>query len=189
MIGIDLFTTDLKQVTHADVVEFCGRKEKEGIQFDYKKELSSLAKDFAAFSNTRGGVILIGVDEDKESGFPIAWDGVDCDKRLLEQIDQWATTVQPLPRYVTHMTDEVGGKAFIIVKILEGDKPPYYVNNNSHLWVRTGVISNPIDMAKPDYVELLYNKRRDAGKLRQQNMDLADDVFNSYLRQGERKIV
>ena len=187
MIGIDLISTDLKQITFTDVVEFCGRKEKEGIQFDYKKELSSLAKDFSAFSNTRGGVILVGVDEHKEFGYPIAWDGVDNDKQLLEKIDQWATTVQPLPRYTYHMTDVVDGKVFILVKILEGDKPPYYVNNDSHLWVRTGVISNPIDMAKPDYVELLYNKRKDAEKLRQINIDVANSIFDSYLRQCERE--
>lgn len=187
MIGIDLLSTDLKQITFEDVVEFCGRKEKEGVQFDYKKELSSIAKDFAAFSNTRGGVILIGVDEHKEFGYPIAWDGVDNDKGLLEKIDQWATTVQPIPRYVTHMTNDVNGKVFILVKILEGDKTPYYVNNDSHLWVRTGIISNPIEMAKPDYVELLYNKRKDAEKLRQINIDLANGIFDSYLRQAERE--
>lgn len=187
MIGIDLLSTDLKQITFEDVVEFCGRKEKEGIQFDYKKELSSIAKDFAAFSNTRGGVILIGVDEHKEFGYPIAWDGVDNDKGLLEKIDQWATTVQPIPRYITHMTNDVNGKVFILVKILEGDKTPYYVNNDSHLWVRTGIISNPIEMAKPDYVELLYNKRRGAEKMRELNIEMADDIFDGYLRKAERE--
>lgn len=187
MIGIDLLSTDLKQITFEDVVEFCSRKEKEGVQFDYKKELSSIAKDFAAFSNTRGGVILIGVDEHKEFGYPMAWEGVDNDKGLLEKIDQWATTVKPIPRYITHMTNDVNGKVFILVKVLEGDNPPYYVNNDSHLWVRTGIISNPIELAKPDYVELLYGKRRDAEKLRMLNAQKTDEIFNSYLRKAERE--
>lgn len=187
MIGIDLLSTDLSQVTFADVVEFCQRKEKEGVQFDYKKELTSLAKDFAAFSNSRGGIILIGVDEHKEFGYPTTWEGVNNDKKLLEKIDQWASTVGPMPRYTKLMTDEVNGKVFILVKILEGDKPPYYVNNDNHLWVRTGIITTPIDMASPEYVELLYGKKAKAEGARVLNLSEAENVYQAYLEKAERE--
>ena len=50
------------------VVSFCQEGNIEGYQLEYKQDLSSqkgLSRQFASFSNSRGGVIVLGVVEDK----------------------------------------------------------------------------------------------------------------------------
>ncbi len=113
-----------------DIAAFCEEGHIEGIQLDYKRELpKDLAKHFAAFSNTRGGVIIAGVDEDKEAGAPKTWDGVENEGKLVERVYQYAANVEPLPSLRVHPTDERNGKVFLLIRIFEGDRTPYYVQN------------------------------------------------------------
>lgn len=115
--------------TFQDIVDFCKQGEREGYELDYKQDLppGGLSKHFAAFSNTRGGLIIIGVEEDKTTGIPKAWAGIDAKAQSIETIHQWASNVTPIPRYEVHATDIQKGKFFILIRILEGDRTPYYV--------------------------------------------------------------
>ncbi len=66
-------------MTIQDVKIFCDKQVREGINLDYKRDLTSksLLKTMAAFANTRGGFIIVGVDdEDDRPKLPvegIAW--------------------------------------------------------------------------------------------------------------------
>jgi len=146
-----------------------------------------LARHFAAFSNTLGGVIIIGVAEDKKTGIPIAWDGVDNDAKRIERIYQWAGDVEPHPLYKVYPTNEENGKIFILVRIYEGDRTPYYVQNNANIWVRTGSIGNPIDTSSPDWTELLFGKKEKAQLARSNYLNRARDVYESALNRAEQE--
>ena len=59
-----IFGKPLNEVNTDDVRLFCKSQIKEGINLDYKKDLSStksIVKAIASFANTRGGWILVGV--------------------------------------------------------------------------------------------------------------------------------
>ncbi|PJC23970.1 hypothetical protein CO058_00570 [candidate division WWE3 bacterium CG_4_9_14_0_2_um_filter_35_11] len=178
-----------EEITFEDVEEFCKENHIEGIQLDYKKSLprKGLAKHFASFSNTRGGVIIIGVEEDPKTGSPLKWEGIEDSGKLIDTIHQYASNVEPIPRYVAVKTNEKKSKVFIIVRIFEGGHPPYYVQNDSNIWVRTGNISSIIDIASPDTVELMFGKRDEAELARSRYVRIAKDVYQAGLARSERE--
>lgn len=184
-----ILTEPINTITFEDVVSFCDEGHIESIQLDYKKQLSNtgLAKHFAAFSNTRGGVIIIGVDEDKKNGKPKDYDGVQDDGKLVDRIHQYASKVTPRPHYEVSRTNEVNGKIFVIVKIHEGDFTPYYVQNDPHIYIRTGNISDLIDQAKPEILELLFYKRERATAARSNWLKRSEDAYQAAILWSERQ--
>jgi hypothetical protein len=186
---MDILNKPINTFTFADVVTFCQEGHREGIQIDYKRDLPSggLSKFFAAFSNTRGGVIIIGVEENRATGVPTAWVGVNNNAQSIERIHQWASNVEPLPSYDVHITDEQGGKVFILVRIFEGDRTPYYVQNDADLWVRTGNITSLVDKASPDQTELLVGKKIKAQKVRENNLNRAHEIYEAALKRAEEE--
>ncbi|OGI22128.1 MAG: hypothetical protein A2808_03850 [Candidatus Moranbacteria bacterium RIFCSPHIGHO2_01_FULL_55_24] len=186
---MNILSKSVKSLNFSDVVSFCEEGVPEGIQIDYKKEFpqKGFAKHFASFSNTRGGVIIIGVEEDRKSGSPSVWEGVNRDAKQIEKIHQEAGNVEPIPSYEVHVTDEVEGKCFVLIRIYEGDKTPYRPQNDSNVWVRTGNVSNPIDIASPDGLELLFGKKEKAEKARELYLERAEEVFTAGLERERKK--
>ncbi|MFA5080782.1 MAG: ATP-binding protein [Candidatus Paceibacterota bacterium] len=185
---MDILNKHINQFNFDDIEVFCQQGISEGVQIDYKMDFpaKSLSKHFAAFSNTRGGLIIIGVEEDKKTGIPILWTGVDKDAKRIEKIYQEAANVEPIPNYEVHITDEKNGKVFVLVRIQEGDNTPYYVQNDSNIWVRTGNVSTPIDIASPDRLALLFTNKEKAEKIRNLYIKKAEDIFVNILDREER---
>lgn len=185
---MDILNKPINHFTFENVASFCKEGHVEGIQLDYKREIpKDLAKHFASFSNTRGGVIIIGVEEDGKSSSPKDWDGVVNNGKLEERIHQFASNVQPIPSYEVHTTDEKNGKVFVLVRIFEGDRTPYYVQNDPNLWVRTGNISNPIEKASPEETELLFGKKNRAGLARRNYEERAHEIYKAALLDAEEE--
>jgi len=184
---MEILNKPISDFSFKDIVAFCKEGYVEGIQLDYKRELSKkgLSKHFAAFSNTRGGVIIVGVEEDKKTSKPKKWEGIKNDGKLEDRVHQYATGVEPIPSYEVHVTNEVNEKVFLLIRIFEGDRTPYYVQNNSNLWVRTGNISNPIGLASPEVAELLYRKKEKAELARDIYIKRALNVQKYAIKQAE----
>lgn len=190
---MDILNKPIEGFSFSDIVAFCKTNQREDVQLDYKADLTdgSLSKHFAAFSNTRGGIIIIGVEEDKKTGLPKNYEGITTNPQNIETINQWANNVEPLVKIKIHPTDEVNGKRFILIRIYEGDNTPYYVQNDGRLWIRTGNISKDlIDIASPDYAQLLYGKRNDASENRKYFNDRADNILEAcqikMLKDGQK---
>jgi hypothetical protein len=176
-------------LSFADVVSFCGEGHIENTQLDYKKELpKNLAKHFASFSNTRGGVIIVGCDEDSKNGKPKDFIGIIDDGKIVDRIHQFASNVSPRPRYELHRAEDVTtGKMFVLIRIEEGDKTPYYVQNDPHVYIRTGNISDPIEQAGPEMLELLFKKRERAYQSREYWRMRSEDVLHAAIRKATRQ--
>jgi hypothetical protein len=185
---MELLSRPINSFTFEDIVEFCRQGYIEGYQLDYKKELPSkgLAKHFAAFSNSRGGVIIIGVEEDK-TGKPAGDEGIAFDGKLVDKIHQYATSVDPRPLYDLHVTNVVKGKVFILVRIYEGDRTPYYVHNEANIYIRSGNITDPISLASPEAVELLVGKKDKARLARENYIRIAKENYEAGLKAEEKK--
>ncbi|HSA84504.1 MAG TPA: ATP-binding protein [Patescibacteria group bacterium] len=181
----------IQEITFEDIENFCEEKNREGIQLDYKVDLTegSLAKHFAAFSNTRGGIIVIGVQQNKDTGLPESWKGIPITNsaKYIERINQWATSITPVPHFQVTATSEKKGKVFVILRIYEGDKPPYFVDYNPNIYERTGDITSLIKHASPDLVEILFNKKEKAELARLNLFKRAEDVYQHALRQEDIK--
>lgn len=173
-----IFNKDISLITFDDVVNHCKERIPEGIELDYKRDYpSGLAKLIAAFSNTRGGLIIIGVEEDEKSGCPVKWDGLAMDAKLVEKAYQQVSSVTPLPDYRVAMTNPSDGNVFILIRVYEGDATPYYVINDPNIWQRTGSIRKLIEIASPEWQELLFRKKDRADKARANYINIAENIY------------
>ena len=69
---MSLWYKQINAITFGDVDQFCVSKIPEGLRLDYKREIpNDLAKIVAAFANTLGGLIVLGVDADKTTNTPM----------------------------------------------------------------------------------------------------------------------
>lgn len=171
---------ELREITSADIVNFCKERYPEGSQLDYKKDTSTkgLAKHFVAFSNTRGGDIIIGVEENSDTGLPEKWEGVKNKDKVIESINQSILNVDPLPTYEYHVTDPLeNGNVFVVIRIFEGDVPPYYVHNDNNIYVRSHNVTKLIDLASPDYTKILFEKKSKAEGIRKFNRKFVKNSF------------
>ncbi len=186
---MNILNNPVSNYSFLDIAQFCAEGQIEGVQLDYKRELPAkgLAKHFASFSNTRGGLLIIGVEEDPKNGKPITWDGIIFETKLVDKIHQYASSVEPRPAYDVQVTDEQNGKVFILVRVFEGDRTPYYVQNDANLYIRTGNITDPIGLASPEAAELLFGKKANADLARQNYISRTDEIYQAAIKQGEKE--
>ncbi len=110
----------------------------EGLKTEFKRRVSSgkkIAKEMIAFANTRGGVIIFGIDDDKSVV------GVDSEKAELEDISHAAAHLcdPPIPHRVTIFN--MSNRDVICIEIPESDCKPHYLieeNDERTAYVRVG---------------------------------------------------
>lgn len=76
---------------------------------------------------------------------------------------------------------------FILVRIYEGDRTPYYVHNDPNIYTRTGNITDPIDLASPEAVEILFGKKEKAELARNNYIRRANEVYVAAVANGEKQ--
>jgi len=109
----------------------------EGEKVDFKQKISQpykIAKTISAFANTKGGVLLVGVQDDKTIM------GVDPEeeKYLLETASDFYCD-PPIPLSYQEVEDEEEEKIVLIVRIKESKDKPHFVrdkNNKLHAYIR-----------------------------------------------------
>lgn len=185
---MNLLHENIQNINFSDVADFCRQRIIEGVYLDYKEEKpKKLAKQIAAFSNTLGGLIIIGIQEDKSTGCPKAWNGITNDGKIIDSIHQLASEVIPLPTYEVAATDEVNGKVFILIRILEGSAAPYVTQSDPTVWIRTGNISTPLRPSNREDLLMLTGKSRFAKQLRDLREGMITKHFNGLI-QGQEVI-
>lgn len=119
-----------------ELIELIARGENTRIQYKKGQDVTnakSLAGEMAAFANSKGGRILIGVDDD---GSVIGLSPDDI-RRINQLISNTATDcVRPSINPETENIS-VGGKLVIVVTVHEGISKPY-ADNEGVFWVKSG---------------------------------------------------
>ncbi|SFC13083.1 Putative DNA-binding domain-containing protein [Spirosoma endophyticum] len=102
--------------------------QKENIRLEFKRHLSSshrIARTLAAFANTLGGIILIGVNDDgKIVGVPSEFREVSKIEDATDRLVEPALTIS----YETLTPD---GRMVLVVSVLESNEKPHYVLNEA----------------------------------------------------------
>ena len=97
-------------------------EEGESIQCEFKRKFSSqekIAREMIAFANTKGGIILFGVDDDKKII------GVESEKETTELVKDTALNFCEPPLKFLIEYKEINGKEIVIVLIPESNKKPH----------------------------------------------------------------
>lgn len=120
-------------------------KKVETTNIDFKVDLEkdkpkSWLKSVSAFANTKGGIILFGIDDKTHEEKGIA-DVVKATEKISELIN---ARIEPLPRYELNYFEE-NGKDFIELEIGDGPITPYFyvADGRKEAFIRSGNQSIP----------------------------------------------
>ena len=101
----------------------------ENLRCEFKRKFSSsekIAKEMIAFANTRGGVLLLGVDDNKEIV------GVDSEKSEAELIKDAGLNYCEPPLDFNIEYFDLNGKEVVVVEIPVSDKKPHRIQDYSN---------------------------------------------------------
>ena len=139
---MELFNKPLNQVKFDDIQTIFKDKVPESRTLDYKLELHPMTdggnkeflKDVSAFSNTMGGYLIYGIEE--EEGIPTGIEGVDVedfDKLKLHFENLLRTGVDPAIRGVNfQIVDVMELKKIVIIEIPRSIARPHVVKIKNH---------------------------------------------------------
>lgn len=134
---MDLFSADVDSISFASIEDFLAikapleQRPPEGLRIDYKiKEPRELSETVAAFANTFGGLLFIGVESRRtEYNFPIslpgeAFVGGDIKARIAGKI---LSQVTPRPEFSIGVVPlpTQSDRAVVVVRVVAGVWPPY----------------------------------------------------------------
>jgi len=131
---MSLWYKGLDKITGADVVAFCDLCEKEGLRLDYKKEIpKGLAKIVAAFANTRGGLVLLGVKANKTENTPVRpLVGMAKDIGIEEKITSMCLSkiYPPVEFEISPVLDnpEAPDTGFVVIRVPESPEAPHSID-------------------------------------------------------------
>jgi hypothetical protein len=154
----------MSAITYDDVKGFCDLSIREGLRIDYKRDFpNELERIVASFSNTAGGIILIGVDTDA-SNRPSRIVGIPYVKGLEEKVLNicHSNTSPPItPEVVTCPYSSTGSgnpdKCIILVRVQESPEAPHFIGKKRNfIYVR---IDNESEQADADSIQRLMEKR------------------------------
>ena len=166
-----MFSKLAKDIEFSDVDTFC-REWGEGVRVEYKREITAIRKVVSSFANTLGGIFIIGAETDKTTNkviFPIQ--GIPNKAGIEEQIIQCALTgIYPsvTPEVIIRDAPGENGNVVVIVRVDESLQAPHAIQNSTKVYIRTGSISQPYELAEIDRIEYLLKRREAPQRIRQQ---------------------
>ena len=154
-----------------DITKFLSGLDDETFFFEFKSDdeaPAKLVKEISAFSNTYGGYIFLGINDDKTIGGCKKWN----EQRIHTTIHDSLT---PTPTFDVKKF-KPKGKTIFVIKIEEGSMPPY-ITSKGQIFERVSSGSFPInDSGK---LAQLYNKRQDQLTKIQRKIELPEIRLDS----------
>jgi predicted HTH transcriptional regulator len=135
----------------------------ENSHVEFKRKFSEapkIAKELIAFANSKGGVILFGVDDDREIT------GVSSEKGEIELIDTAAKFYcEPEVQYTKEIIS-IKQKDIIIIHVPESKTKPHYLNNDELGAKRVYIRNNDMSiLASKETINILKHSNPDSKPL------------------------
>jgi hypothetical protein len=194
---MSLWSLPLEALTFEQLDEFLAARLPEGSRLDYKLDVpNDLAKVIAAFANTLGGLIVLGVEEDTKTTQPVwppdpaAGKGMPMKRGLREQITQIARDAiyPPVNVRISPVIENkyLPGKALLAVRVDESREAPHAVEKGREVYVyeRDGSTTPPYRLAEVDRIAYLLQRRRSIEDDREHMLDAEIDRARGLLEGG-----
>jgi hypothetical protein len=186
---MSLWHKPASQIEFADIDAFCRMMQPEGARLDYKgiSFPKDLAKTIAAFANTLGGLIILGVEADKTSNKPI-WpptQGLPAEPGLSERVIQIAQdSIYPPARVAVSnviSNDLLPGCVLLVIRVNESREAPHAIEKKRKIYVydRTDNKNEPYQLADMDRIQYLLTRR-------QRLVDQRESDLRENLARGQR---
>lgn len=158
-----MFTKLAADITFSDVEDFC-REFGEGVRVEYKREIQHIPKIVSSFANTLGGIFIAGVETDQNNTVKLPIQGIPNKSGIEEQIQQ-STLTGIYPAVMSEViirevpdTDNV----VVVVRTDESPQAPHAIQNSTRVYIRTGSITQPYELAEIDQIEYMLKRREDS---------------------------
>lgn len=181
-MGTSLFTLEKSKIDFKEIKNFCDQQISEGLRVEYKRDFprnEDLAKSVCAFANTEGGIILIGVEANKENNVPTGIPGINLIKGLEEKVSSICLS-HILPRIMPeikvcpfNLIDEKQ-RAVLFVRISQSYIPPHYVWQTREILVRVNCENVRADLQT---IEDLFERRK---RIREEANNSSSSTFWSH---------
>lgn len=159
-----MFTKSKDEITFADVEDFC-REFPEDVRVEYKQEIKDIPKIVSSFANTLGGIFIIGVEADQINNkalLPIQ--GIPKKPGIEEQIQQSALTgIYPavMPEVIV-LDVPYSNNVVVVVRVDESVQAPHAIQNSTRIYIRTGSITQPYELADIERIAYMLKRREDS---------------------------
>ena len=179
----DLYRIQPNKLNWQDIEQFLHLNLPEGDTLDYKKDFSEgVPASIAAMANTRGGIIIIGVEEDTKTKKPTRVLGIGSHHYGSGTLGNHCRRLQP--RYVPphHLvefpTDTT--KGILVVRVQPEHAPVPIWDEDGGVLVRVGDQNRPADL------QTLRSLLDRADNRRSPLTEAADNIINRALQAGGR---
>lgn len=125
-----------------NIKELIKKGESENIEFKKSLQLKDeIGETASAFSNTKGGTIIVGFDEDKDEIV-----GVEIDKNTLEELANYIKQHTDSPIFPSVRIENVEDKKIIVIEVPESQEKPVLFKGRAYK--RVGKSSHKISSAE-----------------------------------------
>jgi len=160
-----LYTKPIEEITFKDVEAFCDQQIAENAYLDYKQDFpKDLEKTLSAFANTFGGIALIGVEANDQNKPVIPLKGIRFRTGLSERVMNiiLGNVTPPFFPEIQICQDRKNSRAVVVIRVAESDTTPHAIMKNTRVYLRTGDVNNPEEIADIDKITWLLDKRKKA---------------------------
>lgn len=181
------FDKAINRISFDDVVKFLEQGVAENTMLDYKlllpKNNEKFAKTIAAFANSMGGTVIIGVKDENDKPKP-PFTGVRFHPKIRGQIESIIQNyIDPIVFVdIATCVDEKTKNMFVVVNIPQSNLTPHLVGGLKRAYVRTGQSSRPETIVHPDNLVWLLDNRRKSQNLRHILLEKAQAHFINFAR-------
>ena len=164
-----MFTKLAADITFSDIEEFC-REFGEGVRVEYKRDIQHITKIVSSFANTSGGIFIIGAETDSTNQVIFPIQGIPKRGGIEEQIQQSALTgINPAVTPEVIICDVPNtNNVVVIVRVDESPQAPHAIQNSTRVYIRTGSITQPYELAEINRIEYMLKRRERSQEITQQ---------------------
>jgi len=175
---------DLIKKGESSTVQFKVRIDKK----DKKKSAYDLGTEMVAFSNTKGGILIVGIVDETGEIDGLTYEELQATNQLLANVS--TNNVKPAINIFTE-TIEVGEEKVIVVQIPEGISKPH-TDNKGIIWVKNGSDKRTV-VSREEMARLLQNSGNMFADETLVNgttiNDIDDDFFKKFIDKKHGKSI
>ncbi len=147
------------RLTMVDLDELRSVERPEGLYLEFKRDIGNrqVARSVAAFANTHGGRLLLGVEADKQKNIITGIPGLPLVEGLQERVKNLVLdSITPVPLFEPQLIEVGSGRVVMVVDVPESPNAPHLLRSSGQLYVRTPVSSDPVPADDRATVDRLY---------------------------------
>lgn len=168
---MSIFSKQVESIDFQDILECLDEGVQENIRLEYKKEIpprDELVKKVSSMSNTHGGYMVIGMEEDGQ-GNPKSIGGVQEKKGFKQQVIQWCfnEVYPPITPFVSNPIphQSVKDKVVYVIYVDMSLDSPHFLTKRKGCYIRTDEFSQRFEPRLTTYEEIKFlSDRREMGE-------------------------